>query len=90
MIQVKTIEIAGFNAAFQALRLPFGKECRSECNFHSTTNEDYEPPCFQSESKCFLDEKDLHLMSTLIKKGDADAKTVRGIMVCAGIDAPRF
>lgn len=90
MIQVKTIEIAGFNAAFQALRLPFGKECRSECDFHSTTNEDYAPPCFQSESKCFLDEKDLHLMSTLIKKGDADAKTVRGIMVYAEIEAPRF
>ena len=90
MIQVKTIEIAGFNAAFQALRLPFGKECRSECDFYSTTNEDYEPPCFQSESKCFFDEKDLHLMSTLIKKGDADSKPVRGIMVYAEIEAPRF
>lgn len=90
MIQVKTIEIAGFNAAFQALRLPFGKECRSECDFYSTRNEDYEPPCFQSETKCFIDEKDLHLMSVLIKRGDEHAKTVRGIMVYAEIEAPRF
>lgn len=90
MIEVKTIEIAGFNAAFQALRLPFGKECRSECEFYATINEDYQPPCFQSETKSFIDEKDLHLMSVLVKRGDEHAKTVRGIMVYAEIEAPRF
>lgn len=90
MIKIKTIEMAGFNAAFQALRLPFGKECRSECDFYGTINEDYELPCFQSETKCFIDEKDLRLMSTLIKRGDEHAKTVRGIIVYAEIDAPRF
>jgi hypothetical protein len=90
MMEVKTIEIAGFNAALQALRLPFGKECRSECNFNATINTDYEEPCFQSESECFFNEKDLHLMSTLIKRGDEHAKTIRGIMVYAEINAPRF
>ena len=90
MIKVKTIEIAGFNAALQALRLPFGKECRSECEFYGTTNEDYQPPCFQSETKCFIDEKDLHLMSTLVKRGDEHAKSVRGIVVYAEIEAPVY
>lgn len=90
MMTVKTIEIAGFSSALQALRLPFGKECRSECDFYGTINEDYELPCFQSETKCFIDEKDLHLMSVLIKRGDEHAKIVRGIMVYAEINAPRF
>lgn len=90
MIEVKTIEIAGFNAAFQALRLPFGKECRSECEFYAAINEDYALPCFQSETKSFIDEKDLHLMQALVKRGDEHAKVVRGIMVWAEINAPRY
>lgn len=27
-IEIKTLEISGFGAALQALRLPFGNECR--------------------------------------------------------------
>lgn len=92
MIQVKTIEIAGFNAAFQALRLPFGKECRSECDCDivevASSHQNNEGIIIHTE--CELDPKDLHLMSTLIKRGDEHAKTVRGIMVYAEIDAPRF
>jgi hypothetical protein len=38
----------------------------------------------------FIDPKDLHLMSTLIKRGDEHAKVVRGIMVYAEINAPRY
>ena len=38
----------------------------------------------------FIDPKDLHLMSTLVKHGDEHAKVVRGIMVYAEIDAPRY
>lgn len=89
-MKVKTIEIAGFNAAFQALRLPFGKECRSECNFYGTINEDYEPPCFQSETKCFINEKDLHLMSVLVRRGDEHAKCIRGCIAYAEIEAPVY
>ena len=32
MIKIETIEVAGFAAAFSALRLPFGKGCRSCVN----------------------------------------------------------
>lgn len=87
MIEIKTIEIAGMASVLQALRLPFGKECRSECNWTATINEDYQPPMFQTESSCFIDEKDIALLSTLVKRGDSHAKCLRGLIVYAEIDA---
>lgn len=88
MLEIKTVEIAGFASAVQALRLPFGKECRSECKWLGTINNDYEPPMFQSECSCFFDDKDLALMSNLAKNGDEHAKVIRGIIVYAEISAP--
>lgn len=90
MIEIKTIEISGMASVLQALRLPFGKECRSECNWTATINEDYEPPMFQTESSCFIDEKDLALLSTLVKRGDEHSKAIRGLIVYAEINAPRY
>ena len=98
MITIKTIEIAGFRAAVEALRLPFGKECRSKTSsdWHIGTYEDYfeednpfegNPEMYHNASVVF-DKKDLHLMSVLIKRGDEHAKVVRGIMVYAEIAAP--
>lgn len=85
-LDIKTLEIGGFGAALQALRLPFGKECRSEVYniCEDTTGE------IRTTSSVFIDPKDLHLMSTLIKRGDEHAKVVRGIMVYAEINAPRY
>lgn len=92
MITVKTIEIAGFNASLQALRLPFGKECRSECFCDiievDSSHQSNEGIIIHSE--CEIDPKDLHLMSVLVKRGDEHAKVIRGIMVYAEIEAPRF
>lgn len=88
MLEIKTVEIAGFASAVQALRLPFGKECRSECNWLGTINNNYEPPMFQSECSCFFDDKDLALMANLTKNGDEHAKVIRGIMVYVEISAP--
>lgn len=90
MIEIKTLEIAGMASVLQALRLPFGKECRSEVDWSGTINSDYEPPKFQYESNCFIDEKDLLLLSTLVKRGDEHSKCVRGLIVYAEINAPRF
>lgn len=84
MIQIKTIEIAGFASAVQALRLPFGKECRSKT---ISQTEEYGLDIGYI-SKVEFDEKDLHLISVLIKRGDEHAKVVRGIMVYAEIAAP--
>lgn len=91
-MKVKTIEIAGFNAALQALRLPFGKECRSECFCDiievDSSHQNNEGVIIHSESE--IDPKDLHLMSTLVKRGDEHAKAVRGIIVYAEIEAPVY
>lgn len=90
MIQIKTLEIAGMASVLQALRLPFGKECRSECNWNGAINEDYQTPMFQTESNCFINEKDLALLSTLVKRGDEHSKAIRGLIVYAEIDAPIY
>lgn len=89
-INIKTIEIAGFASAFQALRLPFGKECRSESFTGQTCVIGEVDTEVKYEASVFVDERDLHLMSVLTKRGDEHAKVVRGIMVYALIDAPRY
>lgn len=86
MIEIKTLEIAGFASAFQALRLPFKKECRSIAH----TKMDYDYKEIATTSSVFIDPKDLLLMSTLVKRGDEHSKVVRGIMVYVEINAPRY
>ena len=98
MIEIKTLEIAGFISAFEALRLPFGKECRSETYFNLKTEPaQFIPECFinnPAELKTFstiaLNEKDLQLLKTLILRGDEHAKVLRGIQVWFEVNAPRF
>lgn len=87
-IQIKTLEIAGLGSVLAALRLPYGKEVRSEFIFHSSTNEDYEKPMLQTESNVHIDERDLKLLSTLIKRGEEHSKCIRGLIVYAEINAP--
>lgn len=91
---VRTLEVAGFGAALQALRLPFGKECRSAVYFSHVFVDDEEKSGFDSKisTACGikLSRRDLVLMSTLIKRGDEQAKVVRGINVYATINAPRY
>lgn len=93
-IEVKTLEIAGFASAMQALRLPFGKECRSivHCDGHIDEYPDdpHAPIEFHTESNIKICDKDITLMSTLVKRGDEHAKVVRGLIVYAEINAPRY
>lgn len=89
MLDVKTIEVAGFLSAVEALRLPFGKECRSQTHYDDSWVCDIVPN-FQSDVRVYFDERDLTLMSTLIKRGDEHAKVLRGIIAYAEINAPRF
>lgn len=90
MIEIKTIEIAGFVSALQALRLPFGKECRSLADQKSFVGTNGISTLMSYDAKIAFDAKDLHLMHVLVKRGDEHAKVVRGIMVYAEINAPRF
>lgn len=91
MIEINTIEIAGLASVLQALRLPFGKECRSVVS--SCWSEDYttsELPIFTTNTKSKIDDKDMKLLSTLIKRGDEHSKAIRGLIVYAEINAPRY
>ena len=88
MLEVKTLEISGFVSVLEALRLPFGKECRSRTSFFNqfvAANNH-----FLSTSDVSVDERDLKLMLTLVKRGDEHAKSLRGLIVYADINAPRF
>lgn len=85
MIEIKTLEIVGLASVLKALRLPFGKESRSKVDCYGSAG--YEPLMLQYESKCFIDEKDLLLLSTLVKRGDSHAKCLRGLIVYAEIEA---
>ena len=89
MLEIKTVEIAGFASAVQALRLPFGKECRSKIthDYYGWVDEP-EIKNFHSECDIAFDNKDLALMANLTKNGDEHAKVVRGINVFAEISAP--
>lgn len=90
---VDAIEVAGFGAALNALRLPYGKECRSDVYFFNIFDSE-NPSGFDTKisTGCSikLDPNDLRLMSTLVRSGDEHAKVLRGINVYATINAPRY
>lgn len=89
MIKIKTLEIAGLASVLQALRLPFGKDCRSNTKYKDYWAEG-KFPYFESSSSVEIDEKDLKLLSTLVKRGTEHAKTLRGLIVYAEIEAPIY
>ena len=89
---IKTLEIAGFASAVQALRLPFKKECRSLCTTTMKFNDDkgMDEPYIETCSVVDFEPKDLHLMQVLVKRGDEHAKAIRGIVAYAEIEAPVY
>lgn len=84
MLKIETLEIAGFASVLQALRLPFGKECRSAVYYKDFLSDLQ----YDSESRSLIDAKDMKLLSTLVKRGDEHSKAIRGLMVYAEISAP--
>lgn len=88
LFSVNTLEIGGLAAALQALRLPYGLECRS----HVKSLYDYNPneSFCKYKSNIYLNEKDIKLLHTLCKRGDEHAKVLRGVMVWCEINAPRY
>ena len=87
MLEIKTLEISGFASVFQALKLPFGKECRSVCNASFDIGVGM---LVNSETSSVISPKVLQLLSTLVKRGDEHAKYIRGLIVYAKINAPRY
>lgn len=97
---VQTLEIAGLAGALQALRLPFGKGCRSYTfSQKETFSPAVEMPRFKSgdyydgirfTSTILLHNKDKELIQTLVKRGDEHSKILRGVIVWCEINAPRY
>ena len=88
-IDIKLIELSGFVSALQALRLPYGLECRS----HSWSRmlPKFSPDDdFVLQTGFNLNEKDEDLLKSLIRRGDEHAKVIRGIVAYVEINAPRF
>ena len=91
-IEIDTIEIAGFASVLQALRLPFGLECRSEIiNNNFAWIDDVDKGLWITyNGQCAIHEKDLRLLSALAKRGEEHAKTLRGLIVYAENNAQRY
>ena len=95
-MKIETIEIAGLAGALTALRLPFGKEVRSTITGktdsyiakNNTTGE--KTHLIVWNGSVDINNKDLALLQTLVKRGDEHAKVVRGINVWAKITAPVY
>lgn len=85
---ISTIEIAGYVSALMALRLPFGLGCRSIGSVAEKHSISEQGGHIEISSVMDIEPKDMHLLSTLVKRGDEHAKVLRGIMVYAQIDAP--
>lgn len=90
MMTIETIEVAGLAGALTALRLPFGKEARSKVVFDYDWSAESKDAWFDCGTNICIDDRDLALMQTLIKRGDEHAKVVRGINVWAKIYAPIY
>lgn len=94
MFNIETLEIVGFRSALEALRLPFGKECRSITEFSGSIEHDCDNPLaldvFTTKCRIDINPQDINLMSTLVRRGDEHAKVVRGIIVYAKITAPVY
>lgn len=86
---IETLEIAGFVSALRSLRLPFGKEPRSDISFRWDESAEGNRGLVYGGS-VRVDEKDIMLMRNLVRRGDGHAKPLRGIVAYARITAPLY
>lgn len=88
-LTIETLEIAGMRATLEALRMPFSLQSRSISNFTYISAERNDGNDW-FHTNIWIDEKDLQLLSTLVKKGPEHSKCIRGINVYAKITAPIY
>lgn len=94
-LEVELVDMGGLRAMFEALRLPYGLDCRSETSFdYNKCPQDLLGDLYQDVYKIFSDvaiiKKDYSLLQTLIKRGDEHAKVTRGLIYYLKITAPRW
>ena len=85
---IETIEVYGFASALKAMRLPFKGVKSSDSNIDTKSEESGFN--IQGSYSVEIGAKDFKLLTTLIKRGDQHAKTVRGITASCSITAPRY
>ena len=88
-MKIETLEISGFRSCLEALRLPYGLECRSKTNFDYATVP-FNRQMFGFHTYIDLNPKDITLLSTLVKRGPQHSKCIRGINVYYKITAPIY
>ena len=91
--KIETIEVAGLAGALEALRLPYGGECKSviaidQLEITKDHGEQYDD--VKTSGLVSVYTGDIKLINTLVKRGDEHAKILRGIVVWCKISAPRY
>lgn len=94
-LDIRIIEIGGFGAAVETLRLPFGNRCKSNVNgYHKVTEhtimKEKKGMIVYNDCNVTITIDDLELMKSLINSGDDHAKFARLINVWCNITAPRY
>lgn len=83
-VKIQLIEVTGFPAFLESLRMPYKKEVRSTYS----TNSSAQGLVFSNYCHVIFDPKDLALAKRLKENGDEHAKSIRLITVDCIIDAP--
>jgi hypothetical protein len=98
-VYVKTLEIAGFASALKAMRLPMKSGDKSDSTLQfikpevrdfSDGEEGFNVWLTYCTSMIYVGDKDLNLLQKLIRAGDEHAKVMRGIIVWAEWNMPRY
>lgn len=85
-MEIKLLEVTGWLGVLSALRKPFKGGLKSVCN--NTT--EYRDNTIFTSSTIFIHDEDIKLMSKLVKAGNEHAKCIRGLIVYADFDLPRY
>jgi len=92
-MKIELLETAGWYTVFKNLRQSYSLDTRSECK-HNTAwqhfNNNETKSSIWNKSEVEFDNKDLQLLSTLVKRGDSHSKIIRGLQTYVEITAPRY
>ena len=90
-MKIQTLEISGYFSALRAMRLPYKSQDKSDTDIESLVYPVQHSKNFlYGKYEITVGDKDLKLLSNLVKTGDEHAKVIRGIVVSVEIDAPRY
>ena len=90
-MEIKTLEIAGFYSALNALHLPFSNGSQVDLSVGFIPRALPDNGCIVCDwYELEFPLSDIHLMNALMRQGDEHAKVLRGINVWAEITAPVY